>query len=143
MTDILLLASDLPPPPSHAWTPLEWWAAVMTVVVLGYLLLQLVKFAAPRWVRETARHDSKPPAPDAHALHVAKLNDHVLADESRFTEVRDAIESARVEQRQFHNEVREVFAWLRERITRVETLVDPNAPPREPTGSHPALKSVK
>ncbi|HSN28015.1 MAG TPA: hypothetical protein VLT45_17115, partial [Kofleriaceae bacterium] len=90
----------------------------------------------------------KPPAPDPHALHVAKLNEHVLADESRFTEVRDAIEGQRAEQRQFHNEVREVFAWLRERITRVETLVDPHVPSREvptrePTGRHKVIEGGK
>ena len=139
----LLLASDVAPPgiPVWVWTLLGGALAIIIGAIAKALPLL---WNAARWVQ---KHEtpSKPPAPDPHAVHVAKLNDHVLADESRFVEVRESIEASREEQRQFHNEVRELFAWLRERITRVETMIDPQSRPpvREPTGPHKVIGGGK
>lgn len=67
VTSILPFA-DAVPLPARLPSALEWYAIVATLLCVGALLVALVKWAAPRWVRETAKPPSDRPSPMPAAL---------------------------------------------------------------------------
>lgn len=135
MPHLLTIADSSAPPGVPVWV----WIIFGGIVVYGAQALWNVGKAilsAGEWKHKVETTHDKPTSNPPTAATLG-------AQSASIDGLSDALSDFREEQRGANKDTRDMLIHMHGRLIRVETLVDPNAPPMEPTGSHGAVKLVK